>query len=81
MWSIILGAEPPVLGCAHRNRKMKGELTKLADAHALFQGIKRPLADDDDGSQVLAYVLKPKFMYENSPDMVSVALKMSCHKI
>jgi hypothetical protein len=77
MWSIILGVEPPVLGAAHRNRKAKGELSKLADAHALFKGIQRPLADDDDGSQVLAYVLKPKFMYENNPDMVSVALKVA----
>jgi hypothetical protein len=77
MWSIILGLEPPVMGCAHRNRKTKGELTKLADAHALFKGIQRPLADDDDGSQVLAYVLSPKFMYENNPDMVSVALKVA----
>jgi hypothetical protein len=77
MWSIILGLEPPVPGCAHRNRKIAGPLTKLADAHALFKGIERPLADDDDGSEVLAYVLKPKFMYENNPDMVSVALKVA----
>jgi hypothetical protein len=76
MWSIILGVEPPVIGCAHRNKKTKGELTKLADAHALFKGIKRPLADDDNGSEVMAYVLKPNFMYENNADMVSVALKV-----
>lgn len=77
MWSIILGIEPPVLGCAHRNRKIPGKLTKLAEAHALFKGIERPLADDDDGSEVLAYVLKPQHMYENNPDMVSVALKVA----
>jgi hypothetical protein len=77
MWSMVLGVEPPVIGCARRNRKIKGALTKLADAHALFKGIERPLADDDDGSEVLAYVLKPEFMYENSPDMVSVALKVA----
>jgi len=77
MWSIILGVEPPVIGCKHRNRKIAGELTRLSDAHALFKGIQRPLADDDDGSQILAYVLKPKFMYENNPDMVSVALKIA----
>jgi hypothetical protein len=66
MWSVVLGVEPPVIGCAHRNQKIKGGLTKLADARALFKGIERPLADDDDGSEVLAYVLKPEFMYENS---------------
>jgi hypothetical protein len=77
MWSIVLGVEPPIIGCTHRNKKVKGELTKLADAHAMFKGIERPLADDDDGSEVLAYVLKPQFMYENNPDMVSVALKVA----
>jgi len=77
MWSMILGVEPPVIGCARRNWKTQGELTRLAEAHALFKGIERPLADDDDGSDVLAYVLNPKFMYENSPDMVSVALKVA----
>jgi hypothetical protein len=77
MWSIILGVEPPVIGCNHRNRRTKGELSKLGDAHALFKGIRRPLAEDDEGAEVLAYVLKPKFMYENSPSMVSVALKVA----
>jgi hypothetical protein len=77
MWSIVLGLEPPIIGCAHRNRKIEGELTKLAEAHALFKGIERPLADDDDGSEVMAYVLKPKFMYENNPAMVNVALKVA----
>jgi hypothetical protein len=77
LWSMILGVEPPIIGCERRNRKIRGGLTKLADAHALFKGIKRPLAEDDEGAEVLAYVLKPKFMYENSPDMVSVALKVA----
>jgi hypothetical protein len=74
-WSMVLGAPPPVPGCAHRNRGVAGELTKLADAHALFHGIERPLADDDDGARVLAYVTKPHFFYEYDPNMVSVAKK------
>jgi hypothetical protein len=77
MWSVVVGVEPPVPGCTHRNKIIPGKLTKLAEAHALFQGIERPLADDDDGSEVLAYVLKPQYMYENNPDMVSVALKVA----
>ena len=47
----------------------------LVDAHALFQGIERPLADDDDGCNILAYILKPRFFYEYDPDMVSIAKK------
>jgi len=76
MWSMILGVEPPVPGVGHRNRNISGPLSSLMDAHALFQGIERPLAEDDEGADVLAYVIKPKFMYENNPNMVSVALKV-----
>jgi hypothetical protein len=65
-----------VPGCRHRNRKVVGDLTRLREAHALFKGINRPLAEDNDGAQVLAYVLKPSFMYEYDPGMVSVALKI-----
>ena len=77
LWSIIIGAPPPVLGVHHRNKPLEGELTCLAEAHALFQGIERPFADDDRGENVLSYVLKRRFSYENDPDMVSVACKVS----
>jgi len=77
LWSCVLGVPPPVPGCKHRNRRVAGRLTRLKEAHALFKGIKRPLAEDDDGAQVLAYVLKPEFMYEYDPGMVSVALRVS----
>jgi hypothetical protein len=53
-------------------------LSGLKDAHALFRGIERPLAEDDDGANVLAYVVKPTTMYEyDSNSMVSVALKIT----
>ena len=76
LWSIILGLPPPVPGCEHRNRGIAGELTRLNDAHALFQGIERPLAEDNNGEEVLAYVQKPHFLYEYAPNMVSVASKV-----
>jgi hypothetical protein len=76
LWSVVLGVPPPVPGVEHRNRKIPGELTCLDAAHALFRGIERPLADDDDGADVLAYVQKPRWFYEYNPDMVSVALKV-----
>jgi hypothetical protein len=74
-WSMVYGSPPPVPGCSHRNSRIPGELTSLADAHALFQGIERPMADDDDGCNVLAYTLKPRFFYEYDSDMISVAKK------
>jgi len=37
----------------------KSELTRRRDAHACFQGVRRPCAEDGDGDNVVAYVLKP----------------------
>ena len=73
----MLGLPPPVPGCGHRNRNVDGKLTSLGDAHALFKGIKRPLAEDDEGANVLAYVVKPQFVFIYDADMVSVALKVA----
>jgi hypothetical protein len=75
LWSVILGKQPPVPGVVRRNRPATGELLSLMDAHALFRGIERPIADDDDGGNVLAYILKPQVFYEYDPNMVSVAVK------
>jgi hypothetical protein len=77
LWSCVLGLPPPVPGCGHRNRSVDGQLTRLGEAHALFRGIKRPLAEDDEGANILAYVLKPEAMYEYDDNMVSVALKVA----
>jgi hypothetical protein len=75
-WSVVVGVPPPVPGVAARNRPLERELTSLIEAHALFRGIERPFAQDDDGGDVLAYVLKPQNFYEFDPNMVSVASKM-----
>jgi hypothetical protein len=76
LWSMVLGNPPPVPGVNHRNDLIPGPLTSIAEAHACFHGIERPLAEDDDGSDMVAYVLRPRFFYEYDPNMVSVALKV-----
>jgi hypothetical protein len=73
---MILGTPPPVPGVNARNDLIPGALTSIAEAHACFRGIERPLAEDDDGSNVAAYVLRPRYFYEYDPNMVSVALKV-----
>jgi hypothetical protein len=73
--SHALGVAPPVPGVHHRNPSAPEGLVGLQDAHACFQGIKRPLAEDDDGDNVIAYVSRPRFLYEYDPNMVSVAVK------
>jgi hypothetical protein len=80
LWSIVLGVPPPVPGVERRNRDAESGLTCLYEAHALFRGIERPLAEDDQGADVLAYILKPKWFYEYDPHMVSVALKVRVPK-
>jgi hypothetical protein len=57
-WSIIVGVPPPV----NAVRAVLG-LTQLSQAHACFRGIERPLAEDDNGDNVLAYVLNPRLFY------------------
>jgi hypothetical protein len=73
---MILGNPPPVPGVSARNDLLPGALMSIAEAHACFQGIERPLAEDNDGGEVVAYILRPRFFYEYDPDMVSVALKV-----
>lgn len=76
LWSIVLGVPPPVPGVDRRNKPQTDDLTCLQRAHACFRGIKRPLAEDDDGEDVIAYVLRPHFFYEYDPNMLSVASKV-----
>jgi hypothetical protein len=59
-----------------RNHPEPGELTKLANAHACFRGIERPLAEDNDGRDVVAYILRPRNFYAYDPNMVSQAIKI-----
>jgi hypothetical protein len=76
LWSMIIGCAPPVPGVDARNAPLPGALISIADAHACFRGIERPLAEDNDGGDVVAYALRPRFFYQYDPNMVSVALKV-----
>jgi hypothetical protein len=76
LWSGVIGSPPPVPGVDRRNNPDADDLTSLIQAHACFRGIERPLAEDDDGTDVIAYVLRPRFFYEYDPNMVSLALRV-----
>jgi hypothetical protein len=75
-WSVVVGSPPPIPGVDHRNRETLGDLASLKDAYACFRGIRRPVAEDDDGENVLAYVVHPSFFYEFDANMTSPALKV-----
>ena len=70
-WSGLRGVPPPVPNVASLGVTSEG-LSKLVDAHACFCGIRRPLAEDDAGDHVLAYVLRPKYLFQYEPGMVCV---------
>ena len=76
LWSMIVGTPPPVPGIDARNDAIPGALVSIVEAHACFRGIQRPLAEDNDGRDVVVYILRPRFFYEYDPNMVSVALKV-----
>jgi hypothetical protein len=76
LWSGVIGSPPPVPGVERRNNPDPNDLSSLIQAHACFRGIERPLAEDDDGANVVAYVLRPRFFYEYDPHMVSLALRV-----
>ena len=69
LWSMVIGQPPPVPGVQDSGE----ELTCLTDAHACFRGIQRPRAEDNDGSNVIIYVLRPSVFYVHDPNMRTVA--------
>lgn len=69
MWSALFGCPPPVPNV----ETPKAGLTSLMDAHACFEGVRRPWAEDDNGERCLAYILKPEFLYRYEPSLVRVA--------
>lgn len=68
-WSVLNGRAPPV---PHRVPAPEDGLLSLFDAHACFQGVRRPIAEDQDGGSFIAYVLKPRcfFLYEPRPPLI-----------
>jgi hypothetical protein len=79
MWSIIIGEPPPVPNVKSWGINVPAEegLTALIEAHACFRGIKRAIAEDDNGENVITFILKPRFFYEYRPGLVCVAAKLA----
>jgi hypothetical protein len=74
-WSILLGSPPPVPNIEQWNSRADSGLSILADAHACFQGIERPCAEDDEGRNILAYIIRPSFFYRYTASMKCVAVR------
>ena len=78
LWSRVLGRCPPMPGAALQLQTSPfATLTSLRDAHACFLGVNRPLGEDDNGDNVLAFITKPRFCFEIRPTMAGVAKILS----
>jgi hypothetical protein len=74
VWTHVVGQPPPINNIAREfNRVPPPALSTLADAHACFMGVNRPYHDDDTGSEVAVYILKPTHTLKYDPDMVCAA--------
>jgi hypothetical protein len=76
-WSVVLGEPPPVPNVRTWGVNVPAEegLIKLVEAHACFRGIRRAIAEDDNGENVVAYILKPPCFYERVTSLVCSAQK------
>lgn len=82
LWSIVFGTAPPVPNVAHpSNAPFEQGLSRLSDAHACFHGLKRPVAESDQGDEMLTYVLAPSHYYRfdtnHAAAMVTIARRVA----
>ena len=70
----VLGRLPQInLISKLENSALVPDLTTLNDSTALFEGIKRPHDDEDNGDSVLIYVLRPTISIEWAATMSVMA--------
>jgi hypothetical protein len=67
LWSCVIGIAPPQAGTAAL--PSGAALLGFASATACFRGVLRPVAMDDNGYDVFAYVHKPTHSYQYVPSM------------
>ncbi|MCJ2120640.1 hypothetical protein MKK65_29475 [Methylobacterium sp. J-001] len=72
-WAHLVGRVPPINNASYATRGgLEPTYSTLKAAKACFRGLKRPHNNEDDGSSVLVYVLKPAatLQYDSSSAMV-----------
>lgn len=71
MYYNILGYPPPYnnVGYHEKDSEEVDDSKGILDAHAVFQGLKRPHIDEDGDKQVYIYICKPAFCYKRIVNM------------
>lgn len=76
-WAHLCGQLPPINAIQKlAEGSMIPTLCTLADATACFQGIERPHLKDDNGDNVVTYILKPAISIEFASAMACMARAM-----
>ena len=68
LWTCVVGELPNFSGIERYAQQYADNRSSLSQAHAAFQGLKRPIGDDDRGFDVVAFVTKPTMTFTYSPD-------------
>jgi len=71
----VCGILPPLpnIDYATRDSLFADNWGGLRRAHAIFKGLKRPLATENRDSEIYVYVLSPRYVYEYEASMVCIA--------
>jgi hypothetical protein len=57
-WAHLVGELPPIPNAFKMEAELYGQRpVALVDAHAIFKGVCRPYGSEDDGDEVLVYVI------------------------
>jgi hypothetical protein len=73
-WAHLCGKLPPINAIAKlAEGSMLPTLSTLADSTACFQGIERPHLKEDNGDNVITYILKPEVTIEFASAMACMA--------
>lgn len=73
LWTLVLGQLPPVPNISRFSALTESlERQALQHAHACFRGVKRPVGNDKNGFDMVAYVSKPCTLFCYTPNMVCV---------
>jgi hypothetical protein len=73
LWWHVYGELPPMPGIDRYTHLIAPEKAGLHSAHACFRGLKRPVAEDDRGSDYVAFVTKPNIGFRYKPAMGCLA--------
>ena len=74
LWANVFGKPPPIPGIEqYEDYKHLLSNNSFPRAYACFRGVRRPVGEDDRGTDVCAFVSKPKIRYISQISMACLA--------